>query len=118
MNEEISSDEAEIKFSSKIITSEQNIKENISKVPKKSIFSKINEKLNIMIENAALNKVDKNKKFIKSPSYSDTENPKTISEKWNAPVPKIKSKVISCNYCHSLNNEDVNYCISCGNYLS
>jgi len=118
MNEEISSDEVEIKLPSKIIPSEQNIKENISKVPKKSIFFKINEKLNKIIENAALNKVDKNKKFIKSPSYYDTENPKTISEKWNAPAPKIKSKVISCNYCHSLNNEDVNYCISCGNYLS
>ena len=84
----------------------------------KSIFSKINEKFNKIIENAALNEVNKNKRVIKSQSYPDIETSETISDKWNTPTSKKERKVIACNYCHSLNDEDVNYCVSCGNYLS
>ena len=117
MHEDIAQNEVEINLSSKINSSEQINNENISK-DSKSIFSKINEKFNKIIENAALNEVNKNKRVIKSQSYPDIETSETISDKWNTPTSKKERKVIACNYCHSLNDEDVNYCVSCGNYLS
>jgi len=95
---------------------EENIEEKDYEGIKTSIFSKFKSKLDKIIDNAAVKEMEKSKKNFNPNSYSELDIPS--DDKWNTSGSKKINKVVTCNYCHSLNDGETNYCDTCGNYLS
>jgi len=84
-----------------------------SDTPQRSTLSKINTKLNQIIDRVALNKLNK-----KNNEDIHVKKEPNIDSKWDIITPKSISTTIECKACKSLNDGDSNYCTSCGGYIS